>query len=336
MANIPVYQTREDKLAPEFLNMANSFVFDSLSDDYIHSLGLEDLHNVDFPFKPEDLIASKEKGLSVTTLADNMIVMLGVNPHFIYAEGYKRLLAVLFNETLPEVVCNEGKKALLKEQYHTAAVYFRAALVLEHDNKNAMFGYACTLRQWYLSLEGEDESEELVASLKAESTEYMEYCVLAYPDFDAAYYYLGYAYLNSAQYAKASFVWKKYLEVTENKGSEEYKEISERVEDLTEPVKIEAGINALTCGKYEEALKILEPYTESKYNNWWPLHFYLGTAYMELGHVPEAIEGFKRTAALNPSNVQAYEALAQLYEEAGETELAEKYKKKCEILQANL
>ena len=79
---------------------------------------------------------------------------------------------------------------------------------------------------------------------------------------------------------------------------------------------------------------MLEPYVQTEYSQWWPLHFYLGCAYNELGELPEAIEGFLNVLKLSPSNVDAMDALADLFARTGDAEKSEKYANKAALIRA--
>jgi tetratricopeptide (TPR) repeat protein len=312
------------------------------------------LRGVDIPIKPQDLAAFHgEGGLPVTDLADNMALVIGANTHFKYRDAYIAYLALYFNEKLVDVLAQKGASELKEQHYRKACIYFRAALLLDGSHREAMFGYACCCREWYLSLEGSDE-QDLIAILKAESTEYFEHVTRAYPEDAAPYYFLGYAYANAGQYRKAQLAWRKFLDLGARKKAasageqndisgkpaaeepEEFKEIRERLASLEDPVKIEEGVNLLTAGRLEEGLRILEGYVGGPYDQWWPLHYYLASAYRELGFFEEAIEGFKRVLALSPSHAESCEWLAKLYAAEGDAENAEKYEKKAELLRKNL
>lgn len=121
-----------------------------------------------------------------------------------------------------------------------------------------------------------------------------------------------------------------------NRGPDESKEISERLSELEDPVKIEKAINLLSEGRIEEGLRILEPYVESEYADWWPLHYNLAYAYRELGFINEAIEGFKRVLALSPSHCDSMVALSELYAEMGDAGNAEKYHNKSKLLEKTI
>ncbi len=327
----PDLTEKEDKLKPYLESEIKGILFDELAEDFLERNGLEFMTGVPVPLRAEDLTG----GADVTKLADNMAVVMGADTHFKYAQAYVRFMAKCFNEKLVGVLSGTGGSNLVKEQYRKACVYYRAALLLDPKDRDSIFGYACCCREWYLSLEGDDD-QELVALLKAESTEFFEWCMVLYQDFAPSYYYLGYAYLNSGQYTKANLVWHDFVERADRGRDEEIvKEIEERLESLKEPVKIEAGINHILAGRYEEGLKALEPYVGGDYDQWWPLHYYLATAYRELGADAEAVEGFRRVLALSPSHTEAAQALAELYAANGDAEMAEKYLNKVKIFENN-
>ena len=335
MENAPEFRTREDKLNKYLDSLVKDFLFDELSEEYIVKHDIAFMRGVAVPFRTQDLVSIQDKGADPSVIVDNMAMIIGSNIKFPYANQYMKFMARFFNEKLVDVYASNGASSLIENEFRIACAYYRTALMLDSKHLMAMFGYACSCREWYLSLEGEDNVEELIETLKTESTEYFEWCIIEHPEFAPAYYYLGFAYLNAALYGKAQFIWTRFVELSEDKTKQEVKEIQERIAELDDPVKIEDGINKLTTGDIESGLKILEPYAEGQYANWWPLHFYLASAYRELDHIPEAIEGFKKVLKLNASNYEACQALAEIYQELEDNENYTKYSKKSEIILKN-
>ncbi|MGI6720174.1 MAG: tetratricopeptide repeat protein [Anaerovoracaceae bacterium] len=323
---------RDDRIAPYLKHLLEALLFDSFSEEYLSRESLEFMVGVPIPIQKEDLSAFLEGGIPLIRLADNMALVTGVDPAFPSAGAYMRFLARFFDENLPNVLADLGAQHLHSADYAKSAAYFRSALVLDSSHQTALFGYACACREWYLSLEAEDSAEQIQA-LKDEALEFYELCNALYPELAAPYYFLGYAYLNLGMYTKAKLVWEEFLKLESEE--EERQEIEERLEQLEDPVRIEEGINFLLAGKLNEGLAILEPYAETETASWWPLHYYLASAYRALGHDTEAIEGFHKVLELAPSHIDSTMQLAELYEQKGDDEKAEKYFRKVHILHQN-
>ena len=306
---------------------------DALTDE----ADLSFMKGVPLPIKKEDLADLSGSGLSAVKLADNIAVVIGSDTQFRYADQYIRFLNRLFDAKLIKVFSGKAGEALKVGNYRLGMAYLRAGMCFRDDDKDAMFAYAGGCRYWYLGLEGSEEDTELIKILKSEASEYYEHLTDAYPEFAPGWYYLGYVYLNEGRYLKAQLAWKKYLAGADRDDVDQtapIEEIEQRVRELDDPVKIEQGAALLQSGKLEEGLAVLEPYVNTEYSRWWPLHFYLASAYRELGYQKEAVEGFKNVLRLSPSNVDAMDALAAVYRASGDTENAEKYAKKAELVRS--
>jgi tetratricopeptide (TPR) repeat protein len=166
---------------------------------------------------------------------------------------------------------------------------------------------------------------------------------------------------------KAKLVWDKYMELSaaplsdenaEKMRKEAREDIELRLSQLAEPVKIEEGYNLILSGKFDEGIKVLKPYTEGKYSGWWPLWFYLGSAYRELAKASraefeasgegdasndevtrsayeEAAKFFTQVLRLDPSNKDSMKELTDIYSFLGNDQMVEKYKKKIDIVTEN-
>ncbi len=310
------------------------FLFTELNEDFLVSSDLGFLVEVPIPIKQEDLRDLTSGGLTTTKIADNMAVVLGADTEFKYKDFYIHYLRKLFDEKLVNVFCTKAEDLLGTKAPRKALCYLRAALLLDPSGLQPMYCYANGCRIWYQSLEGSDETE-LITALKAEANEYFAQITNIHPEFAPAWYFLGYAYLNAGAYTKAKLAFKHYMANCEEQAEEDIKEVKYRLDELEDPVKLEEAKDLLISGKITEALSILEPYTHTKYNKWWPLHFYLAVAYENLGHDEEAIEGYLKVLELNPSNYDAITALSELYEKNGDMERAWKYSEKAKIVLQN-
>lgn len=340
---IPIFRSRTDRLKPYFESLLKNFMFTEVSSDFLMAAGLGFMDGVPIPVHADDLRVFADKGLSTTKIADNIAIVLGADTQFKYADKYLQFLNRMFDDKLVNVFSGKAEEAFKIGNYRKALAYLRAGMMFRQDSLVAMFSYASGCRYWYLQMEGSEEDEELIRILKSEAHEYFEHCTNAYPEFAKGWYYLGYDYVNSGEYRKAQIAWRHYISEAQaaEKGSplgyeaedpENVKEIQDRLSELEDPVKIEHGITLLNAGQTIDGLRVLEPYVQTGYNKWWPLHYHLAEGYKSLGYESEAIEGYLNVLKLSPSNLEAIDALAELYAKAGDSEKAEKYINKAAVI----
>ena len=232
----------------------------------------------------------------------------------------KNKMTIRSKQELDEIV-----KAVENGKMQEACIHFRAALFLEPDMMEAMYNYARVCREMYQS----SDDENFIGMCKAESTEAFEKLTEDYPDFDQPYFFLGYAYLNMGLYEKAGLAWEKFIPMAKDPHAAQ--EASQRLREIAEPRRIEAGCNAVISGRYAEGIGILSGFAASGYETWWPLHFYLGAAYEELGELDAAEREYRRTLQLNAADIGSMDGLIRIYKRLGQSELAEKYEKKKSI-----
>lgn len=325
------YTFEKDRLAKYLAEHIKSYLFVEFSDEFMQKLGITDVaKDVRVPIDPRDLKRfAGGSGVSAAEIAGNMVIVVGCDPGFRYAEAYKKIMAKFFNERLPQDVLMAGVRAVNDRRMAEACIHFRAALFLEPDMKEAMYNYARVCREMYQ----DSEDEEFIGMCKAESIEVFETLTEDYPDFDQPYFFLGYAYLNMGLYEKAGLAWEKFLPIA--KDPQAAQEAAQRLREIAEPRRIESGCNAVISGRFAEGIGILSGFTASGYETWWPLHFYLGTAYEELGNYDNAEREYKRTLQLNAADTGSMDGLIRIYKSLGKTELAGKYEKKKRIVKEN-
>jgi tetratricopeptide (TPR) repeat protein len=169
---------------------------------------------------------------------------------------------------------------------------------------------------------------------------------MIHPEFAMGYYFLGYAYLNMGLYLKTRLTWQDFLKYSAGSELETHEmdddvlaslreEISERLEELEEPVKIELACNKIMGGDFAGGRDELAAFKEGRYSEWWPLWYYLGIAESALGNAGEATAAFKRVLRLSPSNTDAMTELVNIYDATGDAENARKYRNKIEIVKKN-
>ena len=304
----------------------NDFIFDELSEAYLEKNGLtEILKGVPIPIRKTEL-----NSITTLTIARSMAFVMGCDPAFEYVDNYKAYILKAFDKRFAQGLIADGVDGAQKNDFDYACIQFRAAMIIDPDNIDAMYCYGRACKDAYEL----GEEEDFIARFKAESLEAFEQVTLRKPEFAEAYYFLGYGYINLGLYVKAKLTWEEFVRLTADE--EKKKEIEERLTALEQPVKIEAGYNLVLAGKYQEGIEALSPYKEGEYSHWWPLWYYLGAAYQGLEMTEEAIVHFLEVLKLSPSNVETMKELVKAYEIIGDKEKVEKYNKKIAIVAENV
>ena len=288
-------QLREDRIGRYFRKYLDRFVFVEFSDEFLERSKVKDImKGIPIPLRKQDIKKfSGGSGLEPALIGENMAWVMGSDPKFKYTKNYVAYLKKLFNTKIDEGMLKEGRDAAEKEDWDNACIHFRAALCMNPIYMHAMYSYARVCRSMYL----DSEDPEYVGRFKAEALDWFELLTEIHPRFAQGYYYLGYAYLNIGLYAKTEFAWRRFLQFTHN--GKDRREINTRLKQIKDPVQIEAACNDISAGRMQQGLEKLEPYLDTKFKTWWPMHYYLGLAYKYTGRTGEAVARFKQALALN-------------------------------------
>ena len=316
----------EDRIGEFLVPHLKDFIFEELSESFLEKLGLADvMKGVPVPLRKTEL-----NKITILAIALNMAFVIGCDPNFQYRDNYIQFILKAFDKRFAQGLVADGVDGATKNDYDYACIQFRAAMLIDPENVDALYCYGRACKDAYEL--GEDE--DFIGRFKAESLEAFEKVTLKRPDFAEAYYFLGYGYINLGLYVKAKLTWDEFIRLSDNE--EMKKEIKERLDLLVEPVKIEEGYNLVLSGKFADGIEILSRYTEGEYKYWCPLWFYLGTAYQGLEMPEEAIENYLKVLKLSPSNLEAMEELVRMYEVLGDAEKVEKYTKKMGVIKGNM
>ena len=332
-------------LSPRIQNM----MFAEFSPDYLERTNAaEILSGIPVPVGIE---GSDAKGtIDLKNIVLNMARVMGGDPLFLYADKYADFIKHAVGENAVAMLVSEGAHSADMGDFEDACMLLRAALRLDPKSREALYLYARACKEAYeTEAAAADDGmgdEERIGLFKAESSETFELLTMIHPDFAMGYYFLGYAYLNMGLYLKARLTWQVFLRLSAGSETEIHEmddellaslreEISERVEELEEPVQIELGCNSIMGGDFVGGKDTLMKFAEGRYSQWWPLWYYLGVAEASLGNADEAIADFKKVLTLSPSNTDAMDELVHLYEATGDKENAAKYRNKIGIVNSN-
>lgn len=325
-------QLREDRIGKYFKKYLNKFVFVEFSEEFMKKSKAEELmKGVPIPLRKKEIkeFAGGE-GIDMLVLAENMAWVMGCDPHFKHTKDYVAILKKLYNYKIYEGMMKEGRDAAERGDMDNACIHFRASLCMQYDYLHGMYSYARACRAMYLN----SRNEEYVGRFKAEALDWFELLTETHPRFAQGYYYLGYAYLNMGLYSKADIAWRGFIKFSRN--SKDKKEIRNRINQIEEPRQIEHGCNEITAGRYEDGINILESFLSSRFNDWWPLNYYLGVGYEMTGRRADAVSAFKKVLQLNGSHIETMKELLAIYEEENDKANIKKYKDKIELIEHNM
>lgn len=322
-------QLREDRIGRYFKKYLNKFVFVEFSDEFMaRSKAGDVMRGVPVPLRRKEVKSfAGGDGVSMMVIAENMAWVMGCDPHFKYTKDYVKILDKLFGHKLFESLMKEGRDAAERGEMDNACIHFRASLCIQYDYLHSMYSYARSCRVMYEN----SRNEEYIGRFKAEALDWFELLTETHPRFAMGYYYLGYSYLNIGLYKKAVLAWESFLKFTHNK--KDRKEIQKRIEQLQDPVRIESGCLEVTSGRYENGVEILEPYLQTQFKDWWPLHYYLGVGYQQTGRTPDAVAEFKKVLMINGSHLETMRELLAIYESQDDKQNIRKYSEKIRLIE---
>lgn len=317
----------EDRVGQFLVGHTDNYLFDELSIEFLEKNGFDKiLKGIPVPVKKKDMV-----DLSLKKIAESMAFIIGCDINFKHRDSYVEFIIKNYSKDFAKYLMGEGVEGAAKNDYDFACILFRAAILIDPDNVDALYCYGRACKDMYET----GGSEDFVGALKAEALEAFEKVTIKRPDFDMAHYFLAYAYMNLGMYLKAKLTFEDFTKIT--KEAELKKEALQWIEKLEEPVKIEAAYTLVVSGHFEEGIEALIPYSEDeRYSNWWPLWQYLGVAYKSLGNLEMAEGSFLKVLQLSPSNLDTMEELVEVYNAMRNEEKVQKYKHKIEIVKENI
>lgn len=283
---------------------------------------------IDVPILNEDLIRNIkerdiENNLTVSSIVNGMIYIIGIDSNFKYNEEYKKFL-YLFDEDIENYIGYMGVKNADEKEFTDALIYFKALITLNPDNLNGLYNYALVCQD-IAKIYNKNKQEKETNDFLLEALDKLETIIDIYPDFALAYYQLGYHYYNQKQYIKTKLIWQKALEFEIDEEIE--LEIKNELKQIDYKVDYEMGYNLVLQGKPEEGLEKLLP-LEEEYSDWWNLLFFIGLAYRQLGDVIEAIKYFEKILILVPDQADSIVEIGLCYAMLNDLDKSIEYFKK--------
>ena len=179
----------QDRLKDYLTPKLKDYIFDELSASYLQKAGVQEIMTgIPVPFHREDLAS---RSASTLMLASNMAFVIGCDPSFQYRDNYLAYIEKTFGKDFAKPLVSQGADYAKKEDYLSACILFRAAILVDPSFPDAVFCYGRACHDAYSS--AEDREEEFVGRFKAEALKCFEQYTMMAPEDDMGYYYLGYA-----------------------------------------------------------------------------------------------------------------------------------------------
>lgn len=287
---------------------------------------------IDAPILNEELVKgikdrTAEESLTLSSLANGMIYIIGIDSNFKYNEEYKKFLYA-FDERIEEYIGYMGVKKANEKELTDALIYFKALITLNKDNMNGLYNYALVCQD-IGKIHEKNKEEEMMNDFLLEALDKLETIVDIEPNFGLAYYQLGYHYYNQKQYIKTKITWEQALKCELDENS--VMEIKNELKKIEDKVDYEEGYNLVLEGNAEEGLEKLLP-LKDEYPDWWNLLFFIGLAYRQLGDINESISHFEKILVINPTQVDTMVEIGLCYAATGNLEKSiEEFKKALDI-----
>lgn len=318
-----------DRLTKYFIDKVDEYKFIELMPDYLKKMRIDFMRGVPIPLSGVDLEKlARERQINADLFIWGMLRVIGINPEFEYVPKYVKLLTYM-KADVGSMAVNMGLALANTEALEDAALFFRAALVIDPEDIDALYNYMLVCRNLY----GESRDKEYVADFKQEVFESLLKLKELDPSIAMVHYYLGFAYINMGRYSEAQSAWLDFLSLAGD--SEERQEIQDLLESLKDPLRIEQGYRDVVEGRWDQGLSVLEEYLDTEYREWWPLQYYVGMGYNRTGRYGEALAVLKKAAQANPSSPEIVAELILANEGLGDEINTEKYRRKLKILNSS-
>ncbi len=248
-----------------------------------------------------------EESIDSKYIIEGIVNLLGTDKNFEHNKLYLNILKEQ-GDNIEEYIFYLGMKDLEDSKTIDAAIKFRTILLLDEKHIKAKFNYGLTLE--LIGLEKIESDEEDGQIFIDKSTRIFEDLLNIDPDFAYPYYKLGFHYKNGGQYLKASLIWEKFLERSEEEVLKQ--NVREEISLIEDDRNMETGLTYLMYEDYDKALESLLKLLP-KYKDQWNVNMLIGRAYSGLAEYKLAEDYYRASIDSGQEVSDPYNELAILY-----------------------
>lgn len=249
---------------------------------------------VDLPIKIGDLLKISKDGIDdipIDVFIDGIMYIFAVDPEFKYIDTYREILDN-YTPDLNSLIMPKAIRAYDRQLYLDALVYLVAMDNLDVMDSRSRFLLADVLEH----IDGEVDKEQLAIHIM----NIYEDILNRDPDFELAYYKLGYIYKAYMQYLKSQLTFEEFLMRSEDDIKKQ--EVRDTLDQMAGSVALERAIEDMNRGDYRSALDKISQTREEQMTG---VHYYhLSLIYVQLGDMDSAMTMINR--AIDKENLPIF------------------------------
>lgn len=260
--------------------------------------------NISYPIDTKILIeglkdAEFNESLSIDYLIDGIIMLLAIDPDFIYKEDYLESLKLILGDISPYVLA-KGSELEISDK-DKSIYYYRFLNKHGLSTSYSNYRYAMGLYNLYLDIQ-ED-------FFKKEAVRILESIISSNPEFPLSYYELGRINSQDENFNKAYLYLQKALERVEDPLVKD--ELREEIRQIYPNALVERGLEKLYRNNMAGAL---DDFKDAKVISNTPLtNCYLGVTNESMGNLDIAIDYYNKALEMGGNFRQLYQDLAIAY-----------------------
>jgi tetratricopeptide (TPR) repeat protein len=234
-------------------------------------------------------------------LVEGILLLMGLDPSFKYADSYKKLLLAI-DEKILEITANHLLQNINEENQSDTLIQLVGLVHLGFESDAMLVQIGRLSQELYIITEDQEYdslSYRIFVYLKKQETQE------ALP-----YYYLGYHEYNKGRYSEAEKHWEKSMQC--GLGESEQLALVEIQPQLKLRLVYEEGVDLIFKGRYTEGVEKLLSIRD-EFSEWWNLMFFIGLGYRYQEEYQKAIYYFNRANEINPEQEDVLNELGISY-----------------------
>lgn len=276
------------------MNYIDKYFFDKLDKlSYIEIKNNEEkyidygLNDISIPIVTDELMKGLqndhfENEVSLDYMVEGMLYNIAFDEEFIYIKDYKNVLKNIIKN--PSNYAISLAADVLDKDLDKSLILFRAAYLLDKENKLAAYNYARLL--WRLDEDNNFKQEALLNSI-----EILEKTINLDPEFALGYYELANIYRSLNQFIKSKNYYQQALNKLQIEDLKE--EVRQKMKEIEPDALVEDAVYYINKMNYSRALELLQE--ANKIISRYDVIYYMAVCYLNSDQLDLADEYFEKS-----------------------------------------